>query len=103
MEELRTKGYEPYAYKWERSHSAKQLQDIYCHLKDGEECKDQLVSIAGRIIARRAFGKLAFLTLRDESGTIQVCLFLHLTTFPKIFCVSAYFFYFYFFCLKKVW
>lgn len=72
MEELRTKGYEPYAYKWERSHSAKQLQDIYCHLKDGEECKDQLVSIAGRIIARRAFGKLAFLTLRDESGTIQL-------------------------------
>ncbi|XP_039144581.1 lysine--tRNA ligase, chloroplastic/mitochondrial [Dioscorea cayenensis subsp. rotundata] len=72
VEELRTKGYEPYAYKWERSHSAKQLQDIYCHLKDGEECKDQLVSIAGRIIARRAFGKLAFLTLRDESGTIQL-------------------------------
>ncbi|KAH7655846.1 lysyl-tRNA synthetase class II protein [Dioscorea alata] len=72
VEELRTKGYEPYAYKWERSHSAKQLQDIYCHLKDGEECKDELVSIAGRIIARRAFGKLAFLTLRDESGTVQL-------------------------------
>ncbi|XP_062100652.1 lysine--tRNA ligase, chloroplastic/mitochondrial-like [Humulus lupulus] len=30
------------------------------------------VSIAGRIVARRAFGKLAFLTLRDDSGTIQV-------------------------------
>ncbi|XP_062106726.1 lysine--tRNA ligase, chloroplastic/mitochondrial-like [Humulus lupulus] len=29
------------------------------------------VSIAGRIVARRAFGKLAFLTLRDDSGTIQ--------------------------------
>ncbi|KAM0952689.1 putative lysine--tRNA ligase [Dioscorea sansibarensis] len=72
VEELRTKGYEPYAYKWERSHSAKQLQDIYCHLKDGEECKDEFVSVAGRVIARRAFGKLAFLTLRDESGTIQL-------------------------------
>lgn len=30
------------------------------------------VSIAGRIVARRAFGKLAFFTLRDDSGTIQV-------------------------------
>ena len=92
MEELRTKGYEPYAYKWERSHSAKQLQDIYCHLKDGEECKDEFVSVAGRVIARRAFGKLAFLTLRDESGTIQVCLFLYLSIFSKIFCVTAFFF-----------
>lgn len=36
---------------------------------DGE--KDQ-VSVAGRIIARRSFGKLAFLTLRDDSGVIQL-------------------------------
>lgn len=75
MEELREKGLEPYAYKWDRTHSANQLQDIYKHLANGEELdgeKDQ-VSIAGRITARRAFGKLAFLTLRDDSGTIQVC------------------------------
>ncbi|KAJ0987185.1 hypothetical protein J5N97_005541 [Dioscorea zingiberensis] len=72
VEELRSKGYEPYAYKWERSHSAKQLQDIYRHLENGEERKDELVSVAGRIVARRAFGKLAFLTLRDDSGSIQL-------------------------------
>lgn len=73
VEELRSKGHEPYAYKWSRSHTASQLQDMYSHLADGEECKEDFVSIAGRIIARRAFGKLAFLTLRDDSGTIQVC------------------------------
>lgn len=73
VEELRSKGHEPYAYKWTRSHTACQLQDIYSQLANGEECKEDLVSIAGRIIARRAFGKLAFLTLRDDSGTIQVC------------------------------
>ncbi|KAM0995377.1 hypothetical protein FF1_005436 [Malus domestica] len=74
VEELRSKGLEPYAYGWERTHSANQLQDIYKDLADGEEAKGEkdAVSIAGRIVARRAFGKLAFLTLRDDSGTIQL-------------------------------
>ncbi|KAI3942227.1 hypothetical protein MKW92_027362 [Papaver armeniacum] len=74
VEELRTKGHEPYAYGWDRTHTASQLQEIYKNLGNGEESsKDvDLVSIAGRIIARRAFGKLAFLTLRDDSGTIQL-------------------------------
>ncbi|KAM5582239.1 lysine--tRNA ligase, chloroplastic/mitochondrial [Rosa sericea] len=74
VEELRSKGLEPYAYGWERTHSANQLQDIYKHLGNGEESKPDKdgVSIAGRIVARRAFGKLAFLTLRDDSGTIQL-------------------------------
>lgn len=74
MEELRSKGFEPYGYKWERTHTADQLQDIYKHLGKGEELnKDtDCVSVAGRIVARRAFGKLAFFTLRDDSGIIQV-------------------------------
>ncbi|KAI0515978.1 hypothetical protein KFK09_008649 [Dendrobium nobile] len=72
VEELRSRGYEPYAYKWDRSHKARQLQDIYAHLENGEECKDDSVSVAGRVIASRKFGKLAFYTLRDESGTVQV-------------------------------
>ncbi|KAF6144334.1 hypothetical protein GIB67_024561 [Kingdonia uniflora] len=74
VEELRSKGYEPYAYTWDRTHNANQLQDIYRDLGNGEEAagKDDLVSIAGRIVARRAFGKLVFLTLRDDSGSIQL-------------------------------
>ncbi|XP_010276377.1 PREDICTED: lysine--tRNA ligase, chloroplastic/mitochondrial [Nelumbo nucifera] len=74
VEELRTKGCEPYAYRWDRTHTTRQLQDKYKNLGNGEEScnEDDLVSIAGRIVARRAFGKLAFLTLRDDSGTIQL-------------------------------
>jgi len=30
------------------------------------------VAVAGRLMLRRVMGKLAFLTLRDESGTIQL-------------------------------
>ncbi|KAL1204906.1 Lysine--tRNA ligase, chloroplastic/mitochondrial [Cardamine amara subsp. amara] len=74
VEELRGQGLEPYAYKWEKTHSANQLQEIYKHLANGEESNNEsdCVSIAGRVVARRAFGKLAFLTLRDDSGTIQL-------------------------------
>ncbi|KAL0436755.1 UNVERIFIED_CONTAM: Lysine--tRNA ligase, chloroplastic/mitochondrial [Sesamum radiatum] len=74
VQELRSKGLDPYAYKWERTHTANQLQEIYRNLGNGEELTSESdhVSIAGRIVARRAFGKLAFLTLRDDSGTIQL-------------------------------
>eukprot|EP00262_Sarcandra_glabra_P009099 TRINITY_DN2309_c0_g4_i1.p1 TRINITY_DN2309_c0_g4~~TRINITY_DN2309_c0_g4_i1.p1 ORF type:complete len:576 (+),score=86.37 TRINITY_DN2309_c0_g4_i1:43-1770(+) len=74
VEELRNKGYEPYAYRWDRTHTAYQLQDLYKHLGNGEESnsQDDFVTVSGRIVARRAFGKLAFLTLRDDSGTIQL-------------------------------
>ncbi|EPS59692.1 hypothetical protein M569_15113, partial [Genlisea aurea] len=73
VEELRNKGLDPYAYKWDRTHTANKLQEIYRHLGNGEELdQSDCVSISGRIVARRAFGKLAFLTLRDESGAIQL-------------------------------
>lgn len=74
VQELRSKGFDAYAYKWDRSHAANQLQEIYRDLGNGEEATGETdrVSIAGRIVARRAFGKLAFLTLRDDSGTIQL-------------------------------
>lgn len=76
---MRSKGVDPYGYGWDKTHRADQLQNIYKNLENGVELnseKDQ-VSVAGRVIARRAFGKLAFLTLRDDSGTIQVFLNTH--------------------------
>ncbi|VFR00807.1 unnamed protein product [Cuscuta campestris] len=74
VEELRIKGCEPFAYKWDRTHATNQLQEIYRDLMNGEESNGagDFVSVSGRIMARRAFGKLVFLTLRDESGTIQL-------------------------------
>nr|XP_027125236.1 LOW QUALITY PROTEIN: lysine--tRNA ligase, chloroplastic/mitochondrial-like [Coffea arabica] len=74
VQELRSKGFEPYAYQWDRTHTANQLQETYKDLGNGEESnyEGDNVSVAGRIVARRTFGKLAFLTLRDDSGTIQL-------------------------------
>ena len=57
--QIKELGLNPYTYKWEISHHAQELQEKYADLASGEEVADT-VSIAGRIIARRVFGKLAF-------------------------------------------
>lgn len=74
VEQLRQLGLNPYAYRWDSTHSAALLQDKYRDLPNGEEHADITVAIAGRIMARRVFGKLAFFTLQDESGSIQLYL-----------------------------
>ena len=71
--QIKELGLNPYAYKWEISHHAQELQEKYADLASGEEVSDT-VSIAGRIIARRVFGKLAFFELQDETGKIQLYL-----------------------------
>ncbi|MFP3386140.1 hypothetical protein R0J92_22120, partial [Tritonibacter sp. SIMBA_163] len=67
VETLKEEGLNPFAYKWEVTHHAGALQQQYVDLENGEEVETE-VSIAGRIIARRVFGKLAFFTLQDETG-----------------------------------
>ncbi|MBD1844468.1 lysine--tRNA ligase [Cyanobacteria bacterium FACHB-63] len=73
VEQLKQLGINPYAYRWETTHSAAQLQEKFAELPSGEEDLIE-VAIAGRIMARRVFGKLAFFTLQDETGTIQLYL-----------------------------
>lgn len=73
VEQLRQQGINPYAYSWELTHHAGDLQEKFAHLANGEEV-DFEVAIAGRIMTRRVMGKLAFFTLQDETGTIQLYL-----------------------------
>jgi lysyl-tRNA synthetase, class II len=71
--QLRELGVNPYPYKWDITHQAAALQQQYAELPNGEEVEVE-VAIAGRILARRVFGKLAFFTLQDETGAIQLYL-----------------------------
>jgi lysyl-tRNA synthetase, class II len=71
--QLRELGFNPYAYRWQLTHHAADLQTKYADLPNGEEVPVD-VAIAGRIMNRRVFGKLAFFTLQDETGTIQLYL-----------------------------
>jgi lysyl-tRNA synthetase class 2 len=70
---LQKAGVNPYAYQWKSTAHAQQLQEQYADLAPGEEISVE-VAIAGRIIARRILGKLAFFNLQDETGTIQLYL-----------------------------
>ena len=71
--QIKDLGLNPYSYKWEITHRAQELQDKYTDLAAGEEIGDE-VSIAGRIMTRKVFGKLAFFELQDETGKIQLYL-----------------------------
>ena len=70
---LQRLGQGPYGLNFRPTDSALGLQKKYADLPNGEEKKDE-VSIAGRITSRRVMGKLAFFTLADETGTIQLFL-----------------------------
>jgi lysyl-tRNA synthetase class 2 len=69
---MRDAGINPFEYTYAVTHKTDELQKLCKDLKDGEENADLEVSIAGRIMVRRVFGKLAFFTLQDETGTIQL-------------------------------
>jgi lysyl-tRNA synthetase class 2 len=73
VEQLKTLGMNPYAYHWESTHQAAELQKKFADLPNEEEV-DVEVAIAGRIMARRVSGKLAFFDLQDETGKIQLYL-----------------------------
>lgn len=73
VQQIKDLGGVPYAYQWQVSHHAEELQVQFADLAAGAEV-DLLVAIAGRIMIRRVFGKLAFFTLQDETGVIQLYL-----------------------------
>ena len=66
-------GQGPYGLRFEPSHRTAELQEAHADLAKGQE-RDVAVAVAGRVMTRRVMGKLAFFTLADESGPIQLYL-----------------------------
>lgn len=66
LEEIRARSINPYPAK---SYRNTKISTILNHFdeKDGQE-----VIVAGRIIAIRSFGKLAFVKIRDYTGEVQI-------------------------------
>jgi lysyl-tRNA synthetase class 2 len=58
-------------YSFDHTAYAGALQTSYAHLVDAEE-SGVVVNVAGRVMLLRTQGKLAFATLRDSSGEIQL-------------------------------
>jgi len=70
---LEAAGHPPYALSFAASHRTTALQEAHADLAHGAE-REELVAVAGRVMTRRVMGKLAFFTLADESGSIQLYL-----------------------------
>ncbi len=68
LEQLEELGVNPYPAKTERTNT---LQDITTHFS---KLSGQKASVAGRIINIRKFGKIAFVVIKDASGTLQLFL-----------------------------
>ena len=68
---LEALGQTPYALSFAPSHRTAQLQLAHADLAKGEE-RSEPVAVAGRLMTRRVMGKLAFFTLADETGPIQL-------------------------------
>ena len=64
-------GRDPYGHSFKRSHTVEQLNQQFAGLEEGEST-DKAVAIAGRIMAKRVQGKIAFLELRESGHDIQL-------------------------------
>jgi lysyl-tRNA synthetase, class II len=67
LEALEAAGIAPYAYAFDRQHSAAQAQTLL-----GPAAEGPPVSLAGRIVAWRSHGKTTFAHLADSTGKIQL-------------------------------
>lgn len=70
LEEIRNSRINPYPYKFEPTHSSKEIIDSFEALNSSEE----EVSLAGRLMAIRKHGKTCFAHLQDGAGRIQIYL-----------------------------
>jgi len=68
LEELKELGVDSYPAKSHRTHNA---GDVASHF---DELEGKTVTIAGRVMGLRKFGKLAFIVVKDFSGHIQLFL-----------------------------
>ncbi|HEX6462097.1 MAG TPA: amino acid--tRNA ligase-related protein [Candidatus Saccharimonadales bacterium] len=68
LDKLKASGVYLYPAKAHRTHNAITVGDQF------EQLQNQTVSVAGRIMAIRKFGKIAFIAVKDASGVLQLFL-----------------------------
>ena len=68
LAQLKELGFNPYPADSHRTHDASVV------IADFEQLENQPVTVAGRITAIRKFGKLAFIVVKDFSGSVQLYL-----------------------------
>ena len=59
-------------YRFDRTKYCDALQKEHEGLENGVEIEGSSEAVCGRVMAKRSFGKLAFLSLVDERGSVQL-------------------------------
>lgn len=70
LEKLRKEGVEPYPYKFERTHTFREVREGFERLSESQDS----ITTCGRILTVRGHGKTVFVTLGDESDKLQIYL-----------------------------
>ena len=70
-EALLADGPDPYARRFDVTAKAAELEERYADLPDGESTED-VVRVAGRVMAVRNQGKVMFVVIRDATGDLQL-------------------------------
>lgn len=68
LEELKSKGFDAYPAEVHRTNMAAEIVESFAEFEGRE------VTVAGRVMAIRKFGKLGFVVVRDASGSLQLFL-----------------------------
>ncbi|MDJ0521899.1 MAG: lysine--tRNA ligase [Planctomycetota bacterium] len=74
LEALKAAGMRPYDDRYERTHVLADARQVAADQESDDPESGRLVSVAGRVMMRRVFGKLVFVHLQDGSGRCQVVL-----------------------------
>ena len=74
LKKLKASGVDPFPSDYRRSHNSLEGIDLFTEEEErlGLGAKTAEVKLAGRLIAMRVMGKVAFLDIRDGAGTIQL-------------------------------
>ncbi len=72
LEKIRALGINPYPHSYQRTHTTQEAVALLERQEKSQKVFPQELSLAGRIMAMRSMGKVAFLDIRDGSGKIQL-------------------------------
>jgi lysyl-tRNA synthetase, class II len=69
---LRATGIDPYPPRFRPTHTLMEVRDAYHHGLEAQSETDEVVTVAGRVVARRELGRFAFLVLRESGVDLQL-------------------------------
>jgi lysyl-tRNA synthetase class 2 len=72
LDRVRGMGVNPYPNTFHRTATSREAVELLKRSEESKQAAGPVVTVAGRVMARRGMGRVAFIDLRDGSGKIQL-------------------------------